>query len=137
MTAVSQDIGTDKKKPYIAGDDLDINARAVEPKAVATDPDVPIDLTDATSIRYEVFPWPQYDPKRESEPETTPVVVKALGENITITDAEDGRLKISIVGEDDTATLSGNFFHEAQAVIGGKTRTLFRGRFFITWQRVV
>jgi hypothetical protein len=124
MAAVKQNIGTSAAAPFIAGDDLDINVTVAD-----------LDITGA-AVRWEAFPWPDYDPKVASEPSETPVITKLTGSGITITDGPAGEFTVALVAA-DTDTLEGYYFHEAQIVLGGKTHTVMRGLLFITWQRVV
>jgi hypothetical protein len=121
MTTVNQNIGS-TAAPFVAGDDLTV---------AITVPD--LDITGAT-IRWEAFPW-ETGPKY-GVPSATAAITKVTGDGIAITGGEAGQFEVTLVPA-DTATLAGTYFHEAQVVVGGKTYTVARGLFIISYQRVV
>ncbi len=94
-----------------AGNDIDLNFSIVDSTGS------PVDLTTATTLEWVLHADVQ---------DGNPLIQKSIGSGITITNPGGGQFTITLLPA-DTATLSGNYYHECELNMGGKDNTLFTG----------
>lgn len=118
MTYTDQHVGIDKRKPFISGDSKTLVVTVEE----ESDPDVLRDIA-GTDITWVLAP------RRGA----APIVTKDNGANggVQITDPSNGVFTVDI-DPDDTDSLEGLHYHEAQVVDNGEVGTVLTGDFKIT-----
>lgn len=109
MTAERQDF------EMMSGDDHTLNATIRD--ALEAENGVVIDLSGLSAAEWVLS-------KRKN---TAELINKTLGSGITVVDAANGRLDVTMVPA-DTAALKGKYYHECEIVdVSGKTKTVFWG----------
>ncbi len=98
-----------------SGDDHTLNATIRD--ALEADDGVVVDLSGLMAAEWVLS-------KRKN---TVEIINKTLGSGITVVDAANGRLDVTLVPA-DTADLSGKYYHECEIKdVSGKTKTVFWG----------
>jgi hypothetical protein len=88
--------------PMYAGDTLSIVITVLD------DAGEPVDLSDATSIR-----WQMATSIRAAEP----LVVKELGDGIELVDDTTSDFEVSLLSEDTENIAAGTYYHEAEVIL--------------------
>ena len=126
VTAVNQNIGLLPSKPYVAGNDLEVDVTCRDEAGVL------LDLAGA-SATWVVCPFPDWK-LRDAEPEEEVVIRYSVGSGLSIQPGSILRIAISKLDTDD---LAGMHHHELEVTLAnGNTYTVMTGRWLITQQRV-
>jgi hypothetical protein len=80
-------------------------------------PAVPLDITGASLY------WVLTNIDGSGNPDDCPIIVKSIGDGITVTNASGGELTVAIDAE-DTSSLTGTFYHELELVDIASNRTV-------------
>ena len=119
MPAVNQDIGV--AEPFVQGDSLTLSIPVFQ-----SDGTTPEDIT-GTAIRWEAQRLIGGVPVVVDPP----LVAKAVGSGITITDGPGGVFEVAIVPA-DSEDLAGAYHHEAEVTfVGGVVSTVLTGRWVV------
>jgi hypothetical protein len=114
MTLTNQDIPTEPGD-FIAGDTL------VAIVHVTDDDGTDYDLSAVTAVDFVLA----------TRRGGTPVVSKALGDGVTITDAAGGLLRV-VVESAETLSLAGNYHHETRVTEPSRVATVSVGSLYVT-----